>query len=91
MLGILYTPYIEADLDWWVVDGRKVSLLGGEQLDCGRRTNAMVGLNLLWIILARSHGAAAASSQGHTFTNNLQTLHSTERKGRARNVKQAGR
>ena len=64
----------------------------GEQLDCGCRTNAMVGLNLLWIILARSHGAAAAaSSQGHTFTNNLQTLHSTERKGRARSVKQTGR
>ena len=70
---------------------KSVSPVVGEQLDCGCRTNAMVGLNLLWIILARSHGAAAASSQGHTFTNNLQTLHSTERKGRARNVKQAVR
>ena len=27
MLGILYTPYIEADLGWWVLDGRKVCLL----------------------------------------------------------------
>ena len=27
MLGILYTPYIEAELGWWIVDDLKVCLL----------------------------------------------------------------
>ena len=54
----------------WLVDcgwPKSVSP-AGEQLDCGCRTNAMVGLNLLWIILARSRGTSSSQqSRSHFY------------------------